>query len=173
MGFAYAGEESCQAELVKELYDSEPVARAVLDKCDQEFRKECGTSLLNGILDMNGSSENSAWLQALAFAFQSSLTALWSSIGVRPHVVLGVGAGEVAAAHSAGVFTLADGIRFAIRRGALMETGFPGTGVDTVSDDLESALKEIVTNLPSITFISQVTGQTLGQGETLRCGILA
>ncbi|MYI88816.1 MAG: acyltransferase domain-containing protein, partial [Gammaproteobacteria bacterium] len=46
----------------------------------------------------------------MEFAFQSSLTALWSSIGVRPHVVLGVGAGEIAAAHAAGVFTLADGM---------------------------------------------------------------
>ena len=167
VAFAYAGEKSCQAGLVKDLYDSEPVARAVLDKCDQEFRKECGTSLLDGILDRNGNAGDSAWSQALEFAFQSSLTALWSSIGVRPHVILGVGAGEIAAAHAAGVFTLADGMRFAIRYGAFMESDFPGTGAESVQDDQESALKDIITNLPSITFISQVTGHALSQGETL------
>ena len=167
VAFVYAAEESCQAELVKELYDSEPVARAVLDECDQEFQKECGTSLLEGMLDRNGSAEDSVRSQALEFAFQSSLTALWSSIGVRPHVVLGVGTGEIAAAHAAGVFTLADGMRFAMRCGALKETGTSETGVEIVPDDLESAFKDIVTNLPSITFISQVTGHALSQSETL------
>ena len=167
VAFSYAGKQSCQAGLVKNLYDSEPVARAVLDKCDQEYRKDCGTSLLDGMFDRNGSAEDSAWSQASEFAFQSSLMALWSSIGVRPHVVLGVGVGEITAAYAAGVFTLSDGMRFATRCGALMETGCPVTGVEAVPDELESVLKEIVTNLPSITFISQVTGHALGQGETL------
>ena len=58
---------------------------------------------------------------------ECALTALWSSIGIRPDVVFGHSLGEIAAAHTAGVFGLEDGLRFAAARGALIGA-LPGDG---------------------------------------------
>ena len=47
VAFAFAGEGSEWVGMGKELYDSEPVARGVLDRCDAVLREERGDSLLD------------------------------------------------------------------------------------------------------------------------------
>ena len=49
------------------------------------------------------------------------------SLGIRPDVVLGHSLGEIAAAHTAGVFSLEEGLRFAAARGSLIGA-LPGEG---------------------------------------------
>ena len=63
---------------------------------------------------------DTAWEQPALYALESALTALWSSVGVRPDVVLGHSVGEIAAAQAAGVWSLEDGMRFACTRGTLL-----------------------------------------------------
>ena len=40
-------------------------------------------------------------------------------------------------------------------------------GAETALDDLETALEGVVTALPSIALVNQVTGRALGSGETM------
>ncbi|MCE2452513.1 MAG: type I polyketide synthase [Nitrospinae bacterium] len=167
VAFAYAGEEGIQVGMGEELHESEPVARAVLDHCDEALRVERGASLLDVMFGRTGELDDPAWSQPAAFALECALTALWASVGIRPSVVFGAGAGEIAAAHAAGVFTLEEGLRFAARRGALMEAIPGGEGEEAALDDLETALEGVVTALPSLTLVNQVTGRALGPGETL------
>ena len=169
VAFAYAGEDSRHIGTGEELYESEPVARAVLNRCDEVFRVERGASLLDVMFGRSGELDDPAWAQSAVFAFECALTALWSSIGIRPSVVFGTGAGEIAAAHAAGVFTLEEGLRFAARRGALMEALSGDDGAESALEDLETALEGVVTALPSpsLTMVSQVTGRALGAGETM------
>ena len=122
----------------KDLYESEPVVRAVLDRCDKVLRKERDTSLLDAMFGQTDLSD----LPAI-YAMESALTALWSSVGIQPSVVVGHGVGEIAAAQAAGVFSLEDGLRIAAAR-------------DT--DSLESTLTDVTIASPSLVLVSSVTG---------------
>ena len=167
VAFAYTEGGGFRVGFGEELYESEPVARAVLNRCDEVIRVERGASLLDVMFGRSGELDDPAWAQSAVFAFECALTALWSSVGIRPNVVFGAGAGEVAAAYAAGVFTLEEGLRFAARRGALMEALSGAGGDETALDDLETALEGVVTALPSLTLVSQVTGRALNSGETM------
>ena len=83
----------------------------------------CWTSCSDGT---EGKLGDTAWEQPALFALECALTALWSSVGIRPGVVMGHSVGELAAAHTAGVFSLEDGMRFACARGALLSATEPG-----------------------------------------------
>ena len=128
VAFAYTGQGSQWAGMGRDLYEREPVARAVFDRCEAVFLKERGTSLLDVMFGRAGEGQMSdtAWEQPALYALECALTALWASVGVRPDVVLGHSVGEIAAARAAGVFSLEDGMRFACTRGTLLsetETG--------------------------------------------------
>ncbi|WP_419937079.1 SDR family NAD(P)-dependent oxidoreductase [Candidatus Palauibacter sp.] len=131
VAFAYTGQGSQWAGMGEAIYESEPVARAVLDRCEAVFVEERGASLLDVMFGRpdraggrtgarTGDLGDTAWEQPALYALECALTALWASLGVRPDVVIGHSIGELAASQAAGVFSLEDGMRFAAARGALM-----------------------------------------------------
>ena len=129
IAFVYTGQGSQWPGMGAALHANEPVARAVLDRCDAVFREANGSSLLDvmfGRAGTEGQLDRTAHSAPALYAIECALAAQWSSLGVRPDVVLGHSMGEVAAAHAAGVFGLEDGMRFAMARGSLLgatETG--------------------------------------------------
>ena len=61
VAFAYAGEGSVREGAGQEMYDREPVARAVLDRCDAVLREERdGASLLEVMFGRTGGGRNAA-----------------------------------------------------------------------------------------------------------------
>ena len=123
VAFVYTGQGSQWVGMGRDLYESEPIARAVMDRCEAVFQEETGKSLLDVMFGRNAGSEDlgsTEWEQPALYTLECALTALWSSVGVRPDVVLGHSVGEIAAAQAAGVFSLEDGMRFATARGSLM-----------------------------------------------------
>ncbi len=123
VAFAYTGQGSQWVGMGESLYQSEPVVRAILDRCEEVFRHERGTSLLGvmfGWPDADRDLDDPAWTQPAIYALECALTALWSGLGVRPHAVVGHSLGEIAAAHTSGVLSLEDGLRLAAGRGKLM-----------------------------------------------------
>ena len=130
VAFIYTGQGSQWVGMGQALYESEPVARAVMDRCEEVFREVRGVSLLDVMFGRNGADANlgdTAWEQPALYTLECALTALWSSVGIRPGVVLGHSVGEIAAAQAAGVFSLEDGMRFAAARGTLMSEMASGT----------------------------------------------
>ena len=130
VAFAYTGQASQWVGMGADLYEREPVVRAVLDRCDALLRDERDGSLLDVMFGRTGSAgdlDDPRWKQPAIYALECALTALWASVGIRPDVVFGHSLGEIAAAHTAGVFALEDGLRFAAARGALIGA-LPGAG---------------------------------------------
>ena len=130
VAFAYTGQASQWAGMGEALYESEPVVRAVLDRCDAVLREQRDVSLLDVMFGRAGHGDlldEAAWTQPAIYALECALTALWASVGIEPEVVVGHSLGEIAAAQAAGVYTLEDGLLFAAARGELMGA-LPGKG---------------------------------------------
>ena len=151
IAFAYADESNDWSGLGGTLYDSEPAVRAVLDRCEASSRDERGESLLDRVLGRAGSggAPDDAGARAAVYALACALTAFWASIGIRPSVVVGRGAGEMAAARAADVLALEHGLRLA------------------AAGEPETVLQDVAIAPPSIAFVSGVTGRPLDPGETL------
>ena len=151
LAVVYAGEDAEWTETGKVLYRTEPVVRAVLDRCDEVLRDERGgTSLVDAMFGPTGAEadiQDPAWSRPAIFALECAVTALWSSVGVRPGVVSGRGVGELAAAWTAGVFGLEDGLRIASRRGI---------------DGMLEAASGITLSPPALSIVSPMTGQVVG-----------
>ena len=149
VAFAYTGEGSQWAGMGQALYESEPVVRAVLDRCDAVLRDERGASLLDvmfGRTGAEGALDDPAWTQPAIYALECALGALWSSLGIGPSVVIGQGIGELAAAQASGVFGLEEGLRLAAARGA------------------EEPLEDITVAPPSLAFVSSLSGRSVESG---------
>ncbi len=131
VAFTYTGQASQWVGMGQALYECEPVVRAVLDRCDALLRDESDDqSLLDVMFGRPGAAgelDDPQWKQPAIYALECALTALWSSVGIRPDVVFGHSLGEIAAAHTAGVFDLEEGLQFAAARGALLGA-LPGKG---------------------------------------------
>ncbi|MCY3621811.1 MAG: SDR family NAD(P)-dependent oxidoreductase [Gammaproteobacteria bacterium] len=124
VAFAYTGQASQWIGMGRNIYETEPVAKAVLDRCDALLREWRGTSLIDVMFaGAEGTAEaldDPSWTQPAIYALECALSALWAGIGVRPSVAVGHSLGEIAAAQTAGVFTLEEGLGFAARRGDLI-----------------------------------------------------
>ncbi len=166
--FVYSGEGSQWAGMGRTLYDGEPVARAILDQCETVVREIRGASLLEvlfGGADGDAVLDDPVWEQPAIYALECALTALWSSVGIRPSVVMGRGLGELAAARAAGVFSLEDGLLLALAGGArtVSESEAPEPGPDPV----EAVLAGIALAPPSLVLVSGTAGRAMESGDVL------
>lgn len=143
IGFVYTGQGSQWIGMAQGLYETEPVVRDVLDRCDRIIKEERGVSLLDVIFGKADDLDDSRWAMPTIYAVECALTALWKSVGVTPAVVAGHSLGEYAAAQAAGVFTLEEGIRLTAARGELM-SGLPLGAAMGVVFASEAAVQEAI-----------------------------
>jgi amino acid adenylation domain-containing protein/thioester reductase-like protein len=134
IAFLFTGQGAQYEGMGQQLYESQPVFRAALDRCaavlDQELELPLLTVLYpennKGVakqdLDDSGTQRinETTYTQPALFAIEYALAELWRSWGVEADMVMGHSVGEYVAACIAGVMSLEDGLKLIAARGRLM-----------------------------------------------------
>lgn len=164
IAFLYAGEGPGYLGVARELYETSPAFRAGIDRCAGLAPSPAGRNLILALYDPNSSffRRSSSSLPAL-FAVQYALTELWRSWGIEPAFVAGQGAGEYAAACTAGILSPADALKLADTWQSLSESLPPGeTMVGPLLREFDRFVRTVPFGPSRIPFASSITGQIMG-----------
>ena len=128
VAFLISGQGTQERAMAQDLYGRHPVFREAFDRAAALADPSLELPLKRLLRPEPGEEqqaaqalEQTAIAQPALFVVGYALSQLWASWGVQPDLLLGHSAGEVLAAHLAGVFDLADGMRLITARGQLMQ----------------------------------------------------
>jgi len=167
VGFLFPGQGSQQPNMGRELYESEPVFRAEVDRCAELLQPDLGLDLRSELYpagdttpELRENITQTLLAQPAIFTVEYALAKLWMSWGVEPTYLLGHSVGEFTAACLAGVFSLPDALHLIAARGRLMQSLAPGAMLsvrlneEEIQPCLTSELCLAAVNAPSLTVVS-------------------
>src|SRR5215831_6109216 len=150
----------------RQLVAAEPVFRESILKCDEQFRREAGWSLLDAMMAEESQSRmaETSLAQPANFAIQVALAALWESWGIKPDAIVGHSVGEVSAAYLSGSLSLEHAIRVSFHRsrlqqttagaGAMMAVGLPPDDLAEWIDSYAGVVSIAAVNGPAATTLA-------------------
>ena len=169
--FVFPGQGAQYPGMGAQLFATQPVFRAVIDRVADALRADLGLDLRTYLLwSETGSAmpreqaqhelAQTRLSQPAIFAVEIALATLLASWGIKPCAVIGHSVGEFAGACLAGIFELEDAARLVAARGRLMQALPPGkmlavrAPLAEVAPLIKSPVCIAAVNAPSVTVVS-------------------
>jgi len=174
VAYLFTGQGSQYAGMGRGLFETQPLFRQSLLRCDEILRPHLPRSLLSVLYPAPGEPapiDETLYTQPALFAVEWALAEVLQSWGVRPAAVLGHSVGEYVAACVAGVFSVEDGLKLVAERARLMQA-LPEGGAMAAVFASEAQVAAVLGSEAGRLSIAAVNGPedvvVSGDGEALR-----
>ena len=154
--FVFTGQGNLRTDMGQGLRGWNQTYSSVFDRCEEVCREEAGFSILEELHSTKAVAHDcevkSSVAQPAIVAFQISLARmLIRDTHLKVAATIGHSMGEIAAAHLAGVLSLKDAMRLAVRRGKVVEAKAKDGRMLVVSCE-EKRLRDVLVSHPYIEF---------------------
>ena len=165
--FLFGGQGTQYVHMGRNLYEGEPLFRAIVDNCCESLKPHLGRDLRELLYPQAGdektaqaSLQDTFYTQPSIFVIEYALARFWQSLGVQPATMAGHSIGEFVAATLAGVWDLEDALKIIATRGKLMQNLTRGSmlavnrSAEKVAELLPPAIQIASNNAPGLCVVS-------------------